>query len=282
MAKTTKVLIPIFLSLLLLVMGCAKKPPMLGSITPSSGPSGGGTSVTIRIAAEGQKFKEGATVTIGGKSLSITISEDGITATGVTPGGAPGAQQVIAENLKAKEKSNAITFTYEPLAVTSTMPADGAQLPWTSRDTTASATLSQEIQAGSASIAIGGVDGSVSYDASSKTVTFAPGSPLRTTQSYTVTVSGATDKAGNVIAPYTFGFSIGEPEKVDWYTVQEGDTLPIIAAKPEVYEDESKEAWMSIYEYNQDEYVSEDGKQGNDAILDYQNLRPGMVLYIPR
>ena len=280
MAKTTKVLIPIFLSLLLLVMGCAKKPPTLGSITPNSGPSGGGTSVTIKIAAEGQKFKEGATVTIGGKSLSITISEDGLTATGVTPGGAPGAQQVIAENLKAKEKSNAITFTYEALVVTSTVPADGAELPWMPRTTQASATLSQEIQADSASIAISGAAGSASQDGT--TVTFTADQPLRTTQSYTVTVSGAKDKVGNVMGAYTFSFSIGEPEKVDWYTVLEGDTLPLVAAKPEVYEDESKEAWMRIYESNQDEYVSEDGEHGNDAILDYENLRPGMVLYIPR
>ena len=55
MAKATKVFTPIFLSLLLLIVGCAKKPPTLGSITPSSGISGGGTSVTIRIAPEGKK-----------------------------------------------------------------------------------------------------------------------------------------------------------------------------------------------------------------------------------
>ena len=280
MAKTTKALIPIFLSLLLLVMGCAKKPPTLGSITPSKGPSGGGTSITIRIATDGQKFKEGATVTIGGKSLSVTISPDGTTATGVTPGGPSGAQQIIAENLKAKEKSNAITFTYEALTITSTTPVDGAQLPWIPRTTQASATFSQDIQANSASIAIGGAEGSVSQNG--RTVTFTAAQSLGTGQSHAVTVSGAKDMAGNVMASYAFSFSIGESEKVDWYTVQEGDTLPIIAAKPEVYEDESKEMWMRIYEYNQDEYVSEDGKHGNDAILDYKDLKPGMVLYIPR
>ena len=111
MAKTMKVLVPIFLSLLLLTVGCAKKPPTLGSISPSSGITGGGTSVTIRIAADGKKFKEGATVTIGGKSMSISISADGTSATGVTPGNTPGAKQVIAHNLKAKEASNASTFT---------------------------------------------------------------------------------------------------------------------------------------------------------------------------
>jgi len=283
MAKTTKALIPIVLSILLLVVGCAKKPPTLGSISPSSGISGGGTSVTIKIAAEGKKFKEGATVTIGGAALkNMNISEDGTTVTGVTPGGAPGSQQVIAKNLKAEEASNVISFTYEALKVVSTVPADGAELPWMPRTTQASATLSQDIAPGTAVVSISGVAGSVSYDASTKTATFTADKLLRTTQSYTVTVSGAKDLAGNAISDYTFSFSIGEAEKVDWYTVQEGDTLPIIAAKPEVYEDESKEAWMRIYAVNQDEYVSEDGKQGNDIILDYKNLKAGMALYIPR
>ena len=67
---------------------------------------------------------------------------------------------------------------------------------------------------------------------------------------------------------------------MQWYTVQEGDTLPIIAAKPEVYEDEGK--WKMIYSANQDEFVTGDGKHGNDAIMDYKNLKPGMELYIPR
>jgi nucleoid-associated protein YgaU len=187
---------------------------------------------------------------------------------------------VVATNLKAKEASVPINFTYEALKVVSNVPDNGAELSWMPRTTQASATLSQEIQAGSASIAIGGVTGSASYDAATKTATFTADKPLRTTQSYTVTVSGAKDLAGNVMDEYTFSFSIGEPEKVDWYTVQEGDTLPIIAAKPEIYEDESK--WMVIYESNQDEYVSEDGEHGNDAILDYQNLTPGTELYIPR
>ena len=111
-------------------------------------------------------------------------------------------------------------------------------------------------------------------------IAFTADAPLRTTSSYTVTVSGAKDTAGNVMADHTFSFSIGAAEKVDWYTVQEGETLPLIAAKPEIYEDESQ--WMVIYEFNQDEYMSEDEKHGNDVILDYKNLISGMELYIPR
>ncbi len=239
MAKMTKTLVPIFLVLLLLAVGCAKKPPTLGTIRPNSGISGGGDKVTITIAEKGKKFKEGAEVKIGGVLLkNLAISADGTSVTGVTPGGPAGSKQVIATNLKAKEASAALTFTYVGLSVTNTVPADGAALPWMPRTTQASATFSQSTS--SASIAIDGVVGSSSYDASSKTVTFTAGASLRTTQSYTVTVSGAKDAAGNVLADYKFGFSIGEPEKIDWYTVVDGDTLPIIAAKPEIYEDESQ------------------------------------------
>jgi len=279
MAKMTKILVPVFLVLLLLAVGCAKKPPTLGTISPSIGISGGGDKVTITIAVKGKKFKEGAEVKIGGVLLkNLVINEDGTIVTGVTPGGKPGAQQVIATNLKAKEASLPITFTYKGLEVTNTVPADGTALPWMPRTTQASASFSQDTS--SASIIINGAVGSSSYDASSKTVTFTADAPLRTTQSYTVTVSGAKDMAGNVLADYKFGFSVGEPEKVDWYTVVEGDTLPLIAARPEIYEDEGQ--WMTIYEINQDEYLSEDGQNGNDIILDYKNLTPGMDLYIPR
>jgi len=277
MAKAAKALVPIFLCLLLLATGCAKKPPIMTSVSPNSGPSGGGTKITIA----GENFKEGATVTIGGKALvGMTINAEGTRVTGTTPGGPPGSQQVIAKNLKAKDPSAAASFTYEALKVLSTDPADGAQLDWYPRRSDVSAKLSQPIQSGSASISITGATGQVSYDASTQTVSFMADEPLPTGASHTVTVSGAKDMAGNAIASYSFGFSIAEAVKVDWYTVQEGDTLKSIAGKPEVYEDESK--WMLIYEANQDEVISEDGKHGNDAILNYQNLVAGMDLYIPR
>ena len=276
MAKATKALVPIVLSLLLLAVGCARKPPIITSISPNSGPSGGGTRITIT----GENFKEGATLTIAGKSVDISINLEGTSITATTPGGAPGAQKVVATNLKAKEPSASVTFTYEGLKVVSTTPADGTQLPWYPRTTQVSAKLSQPVQSGSASISISGIMGEVSYDASVQTVTFTASEPLRTSASYTVTASGAKDMAGNAMPDYTFGFDIGEAVKVDWYTVQEGETLPIIAAKPEIYEDESQ--WKLILEANQDEFVSEDGEHGNDLILDYKNLVTGMELYVPR
>ena len=210
----------------------------------------------------------------------MAINEEGTRVTGTTPGGAPGSQPIIARNPKAKDPSVAATFTYTALKVVSTDPADGTQLDWYPRRKQVSAKLSQPTQSGSASISISGADGQVSYDASTQTVTFTADESLPTGTSYTVTISGAKDMAGNTMPDYSFGFSVAEAVQLDWYTVQEGDTLKDIAAKPEIYEDEGK--WMLIYEGNQSEFVSEDGAHGNDVILDYQNLVAGMELYIPR
>ena len=277
MLKISKALVPILLSLMLLTMGCAKKPPIIASVSPGQGPSGGGTPITIM----GENFKEGAGVTIGGTALkNMTINPEGTTVKGVTPGGPPGRQNVVATNLKAKEPSLPAAFTYDELTVISTTPADGAQLPWYPRTNQVSATFSQDIQPDSASVSIGEAMGELIYDASTRTVTFTTSEPLPTGASHTVTVSDAKDMVGNPVSPYSFSFSIEEAVRVTWYKVQEGDTLPIIAAKPEVYEDGEK--WKEILRANQEEFVSADGKHGNDIILDHRNLKPGMDLYIPR
>jgi len=127
MTRATKALVPILLSLLLLTIGCARKPPTITSISPNSGPSGGGTKITIT----GEKFKEGATVTIAGKPVKdLSIDPEGKSVTATTPGGPPGRQEVRATNPKAKEPSAPAYFTYEGLKVVSTEPADGAQVPW--------------------------------------------------------------------------------------------------------------------------------------------------------
>jgi nucleoid-associated protein YgaU len=277
MAKTAKALVPIILILMLTTVGCSsRKPPIITSISPNSGQSGGGTQFTIT----GENFKEGATLTIGGKPVSITINPEGTSVRGTTPGGPPGSAQVVARNPKAEDPSVATTFNYVGIKVVSTTPADGTQLPWYPRSYQASATLSQDIQAGSGSISIDGVEGEVSHDMPNKTINFAAVEPLPTGETFTATVSGVKDKAGNTMPDYSFSFSIEEAVKVVWYTVQEGDTLPIIAAKPEVYEDESR--WKDILAVNQDEFMTADGENGNDIILDSMDLKPGMEIYIPR
>jgi hypothetical protein len=278
MTRIVKILVPIFVLMLLMVIGCAKKPPIMTGITPNSGPTGGGTQ--FRIA--GENFKVGATVTIGGKPLlNMSINTEGTQVTGTTPGSTPGPKQVISTNLKAKEPSLPLTFNYEELRVVNTTPIDGTELPIDPRVNQVSASFSQDIDPTSVSISMPEIAGQSNYDQATKTVTFTAEKVFKTGTSFTATVSGAKDMAGNVMPDLTFGFSIQKPqEKVEWYTVQEGDTLEIIAAKPEVYEDENQANF--IFLANQDEFVSPDGKHGNDVINDRRRLKPGMTLYIPR
>ena len=78
-------------------------------------------------------------------------------------------------------------------------------------------------------------------------------------------------RAGNTLeSGRTFSFTISSPEKVSRYLVKEGDTLPIIASRPEVYDD--AELWSRLAEANQDDYD-----------FDRQRLYPGRQwLWVPR
>ena len=83
---------------------------------------------------------------------------------------------------------------------------------------TPKATYNEPVQPGTVSFVLtkagNPVPANVSYDAASRTSRLAPLSPLSTSTLYTATVSGATDLAGNVIAPpatWTFTTSATAP-----------------------------------------------------------------------
>ena len=101
---------------------------------------------------------------------------------------------------------------------------------------------------------------------------------MRAGRMYTVTVSGATDMAGNtLVSPHSFGFSITSPERLDRYRVQEEDiqdengeaALKRIAARPEIFDD--PEMWERLVAANQDDYI-----------FDRTKLSVGQRLWIPR
>jgi hypothetical protein len=96
--------------------------------------------------------------------------------------------------------------------VSSVSPSAGA----TAAATTASVTVtfSKDVQAGSFSLVVKDpsgtvVAGSLSYNGTTKTATFVPTAALTSGTTYTVTVSGATDYSGNVMAAYTWSFTTG-------------------------------------------------------------------------
>ncbi|WP_433306521.1 DUF4082 domain-containing protein [Actinoplanes sp. CA-030573] len=93
--------------------------------------------------------------------------------------------------------------------VTSKAPSAGASGIATS--TTVSATFSEPVTASTVAMSLtgpsGAVAGTTAYDTASGTATFTPNAALANSASYTATVSGAKDAAGNTMSPVTWSFS---------------------------------------------------------------------------
>lgn len=82
--------------------------PTVTSISPSSGPSSGGTSVTIK----GTGFVGGTTVTIGGSTLGSLTIQSSTTITGTTPAGNAGPADVVVANVNGSSTlSGGFTYT---------------------------------------------------------------------------------------------------------------------------------------------------------------------------
>lgn len=85
--------------------------PTITSITPSSGSSAGGTTVTIAGTNLAQLSGSAYSVTVGGRpATSVTVASDGLSLTAVTPAGTIGAASVVVTN--AGGTSAAGTYTY--------------------------------------------------------------------------------------------------------------------------------------------------------------------------
>ncbi len=99
--------------------------------------------------------------------------------------------------------------------VTSTTPASGATGVATS--STVKAVMSERLQPTSSTITLtgpsGAVAGTTAYDDATTSVTFSPTAALAQGSTYTATLSGAKDLAGNVIAaPSTWSFTTVLPD----------------------------------------------------------------------
>ncbi|MGO9488414.1 MAG: IPT/TIG domain-containing protein [Solirubrobacteraceae bacterium] len=98
------------------------QPPSVSSISPSSGPTAGGTEVLIH----GANFQPGSTVAIGGAATAVDVrSETEITA--FTPAWAAGSDEVVV-SAEGTSSTGGPTFTYlAPVPVVSTIaPEDGS------------------------------------------------------------------------------------------------------------------------------------------------------------
>jgi methionine-rich copper-binding protein CopC len=123
-----------------------------------------------------------------------------------------------------------------PPTVTSRSPASGATN--VSAATTVTATFSEAVQPATVvfSLVNGStpVTGSTAYDAASRTVTFAPGSALAASTSYTAKVAGAKDAAGNAMLDVSWSFTTAAPPTSGCpCTLWPATTVPAVAADPD-------------------------------------------------
>jgi len=260
------------------IAGCGgcNPAPVPTSLSPMEGPEAGRT--TVRITGEKFDMKKGVSVKFGTQNAtSVNVpSETQITA--VTPPGTAGQSvSVIVSNKGNTKPEGTVTmsqkFTYTdatPPTITGNSPSDGTvvsnyedslnvsvpiSITFSEAVNTASGSVTVSVESTPDSISkqSGQVSGNVG--GSGNTVTFTPNELFRSGRKYTVNVSGFKDAslAGNLLASsHSFSFSISAPESVagGYYTVRNGDTLPIIAARPEVYDDAS--LWPRLVEANQD------------------------------
>ena len=280
--------------------GCAgcNPEPLPSGMNPTQGPETGGT--TVQITGEKFDMKNGVTVTFGGKNAqSVTVpSETQITA--VTPSGMAGESvSVVVTNNGKPEVPVTLSqkFTYTdatPPMVTMSEPVDGTVISEyedsLSVMNSLTVSFSEPIDSNSVSVdvAVAKTDDSMSepmnamlsgtVSGSGDSVTFTSDMPMRAGRMYTVTVSGATDMAGNaLVSPHSFSFSITSPKMLYKYHVQEMDiqdengeaALKHIAARPEIFDD--AEMWKRLVAANQDDYI-----------FDRSKLSVGQLLLVPR
>jgi len=267
--------------------GCKGKPPTITSISPKEGPETGGTTITITGEFFSTKEDRKATVTIGGKPAKNVVIADATSITAVTPQAEVGTVKVVVENPEVENGTASTDFTYTdatPPTVVSVTPTDGTVISdYTDAIDTGvsmSVTFSEQIQAGTVQMAVematledalkqesGTIFGTV--EGSGTAFNFVVDGPIKSARRYNVTVSGATDEAGNAMAgTHDFSFEVSTPKRIHWYIVEKGDTLQTIAARPDTYADKSRWGW--IVEANQD-----------DRIADRDKIVVGQRLLIP-
>ncbi len=186
-------------------IGCSKPAPVLSTIAPQTGPTGGGTEVTVT----GEGIEVGLEVSIGGVSVPVTsLAPDGTSFAFVTPGGAPGPQEVVVRVGDKGAPSSPMTFTYEPLSLSTLSPAADESFPADEAPSEISATFDQPIQPEGAVLKLVGDDTESRYDADTQSLVLTLENPPAAGREHQIEISGVKDLAGNALADQTSTFSV--------------------------------------------------------------------------
>jgi hypothetical protein len=192
--------VPSVASFVLLGSSGSNPAPTVSSISPSSGSTSGGTSVTIT----GTGFVSGAAVNIGGTASGVhVVSSTSITAT--TPAHSAGSVNVVVTNSDSQTGtlSNGYSYTNPPPNVTSISPTSGPTTGGTSVTITGTGFLS------GATVSVGGAAATgVNVNSSTSITATAPGHASGTATVVVTNSDGQNDSLNNA---YTYTVSNPSP-----------------------------------------------------------------------
>jgi hypothetical protein len=105
------------------VYGLHSPVPLLTTVSPTSGPTAGGTGVTLT----GQNFASGATVTVGGAAATNVVVVSGMRITAKTPPHAQGSTSIVVTNPGGRSATlpNGFTFVAPAPTVGGVSPTSG-------------------------------------------------------------------------------------------------------------------------------------------------------------
>ncbi|HEY1904131.1 MAG TPA: IPT/TIG domain-containing protein, partial [Terracidiphilus sp.] len=167
--------------------------PTVGSVSPSSGPIAGGTSVTIT----GTNFASGDTVSFGGVAATNVVVASTTSITATTPAGAVGAVTVSVTNSSSLSGSLASGFTYIGLpTVTGVSPNSGSTLGQTA------VTITGTNFGAGATVSFGGAAATGVTVVNSTTITAT--TPAGAAGAVTVTVTNVGSQSGSLASGFTY------------------------------------------------------------------------------
>jgi hypothetical protein len=176
------------------VYGLLAPTPQLTTVSPTSGPAAGGTTVTLT----GQNFASGATVTVGGTAATGVVVVSGTQITAKTPPHAQGSANVTVTNPGGQSATLAGGFTFVAPAptITGVSPASGTTAGGSA------VTLTGQNFASGARVTFGGAAATSVVVVSATQIT--ANTPPHAQGSVNVTVTNSDGQSGTLASGFTF------------------------------------------------------------------------------
>jgi hypothetical protein len=169
--------------------------PIISSLSPTSGPAGGGTTVTI----SGTGFAVGATVSFGGTAATNVNVVGSTTITAVTPAHASGAVNVVVTNPGGQSATSTNGYSYAATAaptVSGVNPTSGPTAGGTS------ITVSGTGFAAGATVTLGGTAATNVVVSNSTTITAT--TPAHAAGTVDVVVTNSNGQSGGKLGAFTY------------------------------------------------------------------------------